>query len=164
MKEQFKTIHDNVFETPKWLFDSLNKEFDFKVDLACTKSNSKCDIGLYEEDVDSLEVDWHALSDGWMWLNPPYSPIKPWIEKAQSESRKGAKIVCLIPPIITTRYFSKIPPAQIRFIVGRVNFYRNGIEQVGNTSDSCIVIYSPPIKPDIVYVNRDDIKKSATNT
>lgn len=153
-KEQFKTIYDNEFHTPQWLFDALNMEFNFQVDLACTEQNKKCPVGL----TDSLNQPWRELSDGWMWLNPPYSPLKPWIEKAQSESLKGAKIVMLCPPLISSRYFSKVPPAQIRFILGRISFVRDGKEMPGNSADSCLLIYGPPVKPDIVYIERDSLK------
>ncbi len=157
-KEQFVTMHGNSYETPQWLFDGLNKEFNFTLDLACTEENKKCPHGLTFPEYDSLKMDWHKLTDGWMWLNPPYSPLKPWIQKAQQESRKGAKIVVLCPPHVSTRYFSEIPPAQIRFILGRVPFVLNGEEQKGNTSDSCLLIYGPPVKPDIIYVERESLR------
>lgn len=153
MKEQFKTVHGNEFATPQWLFDAIDAEFNFTTDLACTPENQKCPKGLY----DSLNEEWHKR-DGWLWLNPPYSPLKPWIKKAQSEFLKGAKIVVLCPPIVSTRYFSEVPPAQIRFIVGRVPFVLNGEEMKSNTHDSCLLIYGPPVKPDIVYIERDKLR------
>ena len=156
MKEQFQTIHGNVIETPDWLYKRLDSEFDFQVDLACNRMNKKADVGLCFEDTDSLAVDWHTLTDGWMWLNPPYSPLKPWVEKCQREFLKGAKIVVLMPPILSTRYFSKVPPAQIRLMLGRVSFLKDGVEMKGNTTDSCIVVYGPPVKADVVYVTRDE--------
>ncbi|HXS60809.1 MAG TPA: DNA N-6-adenine-methyltransferase [Candidatus Sulfopaludibacter sp.] len=30
------------WRTPQWLFDELNKEFNFDIDLCATKENSKC--------------------------------------------------------------------------------------------------------------------------
>lgn len=158
MKEQFKSIHGNIFATPQWLFDTLNKEFNFAVDLACNEDNKKCPIGLTER-VDSLTVPWHRLSVGrWQWLNPPYSPIKPWIEKAQDEFQMGAKIVVLMPPIISTRYFSRVPPSEIRFIRGRIPFEKDGVAMKSNTQDSCLVIYGPPAISKISYVDREDFK------
>jgi hypothetical protein len=91
-------------------------------------------------------------------LNPPYSPLKPWIKKAQEESAKGARIVVLMPAIISTRYFSEVAPAQIRFIVGRVPFVRDGVEMPGNTKDNCLVIYGPPMRTDVVYIERDAMR------
>jgi DNA (cytosine-5)-methyltransferase 1 len=161
MKPQFKTLHGNIFETPRWLYNSLDKEFNFTHDLACLRENCKAPKGLYDGEVNSLEQDWHKL-DGWLWLNPPYSPLKPWIEKCQKESRLGAKIVALVPPHISTRYFSKTLPTEIRFILGRVPFYKDGVEMRGNTSDSVILVYGgPPAISKISYVERDSLRANA---
>lgn len=153
-KEAFKTIHGNDFSTPQWLFDSLDKEFDFILDLACSNENKKCDRGITQN---SLERSWHK-EDGWLWLNPPYSPLKPWIEKAQKEHVLGAKIVVLCPPIISTRYFSRVTPSEIRFILGRIPFILNGKEMKANTSDSMILIYGPAKQTKISYIEREDLK------
>lgn len=158
-KEIFKSIHGNIFETPNWLFNSLNKEFDFQWDLACETDNAKCKNMLNSENYDSLHEDWYTLSNGWLWLNPPYSPLKPWIIKSQEENKKGAKIVVLCPPIITTKYFSQWLPSEIRFIIGRVPFLMNGIEMKSNTNDSCLLIFDNKIRqPNIIYIQRDDLK------
>lgn len=162
MKEAFKNIHGNYFETPKWLFDSLNKEFNFTLDLACNADNSKC-VNFYDEKTNSLIQNWHETS-GWLWLNPPYSPLKPWIVKAQEENKKGAKIVVLCPPIITTRYFQNHLPSEIRFIVGRVPFILNGKEMKSNTNDSMLLIYDTQVRqPKITYIERDVFKSKEAN-
>ena len=160
MKKDFKSIYGTDYSTPQWLFDKLNNEFHFECDLACNKENVKCESGLFVEECDSLAVDWHKLSSGWLWLNPPYSPLKAWITKCQDEFLKGAKIVALIPPIISTTYFQRVKPAQIRIITGRINFYRNKKQQSGNTRDSCLVIYGNPIKTDVIWINREDFKNN----
>ena len=153
-KEAFKNIHGNVFETPQWLFDSLNVEFDFQCDLACNSDNAKVSKCFTEKD-DSLTQNWHKI-DGWLWLNPPYSPLKPWIVKSQQENAKGAKIVVLCPPIITSRYFQNHLPSEIRFIVGRVPFLLNGVEMKSNTNDSCLLIYDTKVRqPKITYAERE---------
>lgn len=159
-KEAFKNIHGNIFETPQWLFDSLNAEFDFKFDLACNEENAKTP-NFFTEKHDSLKQDWHKI-DGWLWLNPPYSPLKPWIVKAQQENSKGARIVLLCPPIITSRYFQNWLPSEIRFIVGRVPFLLDGKELKSNTNDSCLLIYDSKVRqPLITYVDRDHCRKGA---
>jgi site-specific DNA-methyltransferase (adenine-specific) len=157
-KEAFKTIHGNIFETPQWLFDSLSDEFNFTHDLACNAGNAKCEKHFTEAD-DSLKQDWHKLN-GWLWLNPPYSPLKPWIKKTQIENSLGAKVVVLCPPVISTRYFSEWLPSEIRFIVGRIPFIKDGAEMKSNTNDSCLLIYDTKVRqPKITYVERDKFKK-----
>lgn len=155
-KEIFKSIHGNVYETPLSLFKNLNDEFNFIYDLACEANNAKCKKFLSSERVNSLKVNWSKLGEGWLWLNPPYSPLKPWIEKSQLENSRGAKIVVLCPPILSTRYFQKHLPSEIRFILGRVPYILDGVEMKANTHDSCLLIYDTKIRqPKITYIDRD---------
>lgn len=151
-KEMFKPIHGNIYETPDWLFRTLNEEFNFSYDLACSEDNTKCDH-YYTESQDSLLQHWHKL-DGWLWLNPPYSLLKRWIEKAQKENALGAKIVVLCPPILTTRYFKQRLPSEIRFIVGRIPFLLDKKEMKSNIHDSCLLIYDTTVRqPLINYID-----------
>lgn len=152
-------LSSNEFETPQHIFDYLNEEFDFQWDLACRKSNTKCINGLFVEEVNSLEEDWYKLSDGWLWCNPPYSPLRPWIEKAQQEFLKGAKIVMLVPPFLGSQYYSNVIPSEIRMIKGRIKFIgADGIPMKANTNDSCLLIFGPPVIPKLTYI---DIPKEA---
>jgi phage N-6-adenine-methyltransferase len=137
MKQEFVTMHGNEWETPSDLFKKIDREFKFTHDLACTEKNKKVSRGIY----DSMGVDWHTLGNGWMWLNPPYSPLKPWIQKAQQENKRGCRIVMLVPPIISTRYFSKWVPSEIRFLLGRVPFLKDGVPMKSNTKDSCLLVF-----------------------
>ena len=156
MKEAFKNIHGNIFETPQRLFDSLNNEFNFTTDLACNYENKKC-LQYYTEDQDSLTKDWHKL-DGWLFLNPPYSPLKPWIQKAQRENKLGAKIDVLFTQIISIKYFQDHLPSEIRFILGRVPFILNGKEMRSNTHDSSLLIYDTKVRqPKITYIKRESL-------
>lgn len=162
-KEAFKNIHGNVFETPQWLFDSINSEFNFTHDLACNEQNAKC-ANYFTEAQNGLAQAWHQLT-GWLWLNPPYSPLKPWIRKAQDENAKGARIVVLCPPIISTRYFKEHLPSEIRFITGRIPFLLDGVEMKSNTNDSCLLIYDTKVRqPRIGYVERDLLRKPKPTT
>lgn len=150
-------LSSNEFGTPQKVFDLFDDEFHFEWDLACRKSNTKCKKGLFVEDMDSLLVDWHQLSDGWLWCNPPYSPLKPWVVKAQKEFLKGAKIVMLIPPFLGSQYFSDVIPSEIRIIKGRVAFIgSDGVPMKSNTNDSCLLIFGPPVIPKFSYI---DIKQ-----
>lgn len=130
----------NYFETPDFIFSFYNKEYNFKHDLSASAHNKKCD-SYYSEDDDSLSQDWNKL-DGWLWLNPPYSPLKPWVQKAQKSYLLGAQIVMLIPPILNTVYFAQVKPTKIIFIVGRIPFLNpDKIPMKGNSHDSCLIIY-----------------------
>jgi len=138
---KIEPIHGNDYITPDFVFDYLNKEFNFELDAACSKKNCKTKMGLFVEKVNALELDWNC--SGWIWLNPPYKPLKPWVQKVQEEASQGRKIVVLIPPVILcSNYFSKYLPDEIRFIVGRIPFILDGESLHSNTRDSCLLIYN----------------------
>jgi DNA (cytosine-5)-methyltransferase 1 len=163
LAKQANSSITNEWATPQWLFNYFNKEFEFTHDLACTEKNKKCDIGLTEEMCPngSLAVDWHKLK-GWLWINPPYSPLMPWIKKAQKEHQLGAKIVMLIPPQSPSKYWSEVLPSEMRFIIGRIPFINEqGIEVKGNTRDSAVYIYGPRSQemPICSYLYRDKIRQ-----
>lgn len=62
--------------TPQWLFNMLNKEFNFELDVCATKQNSKCKRYFNQEE-DGLKWPW---VDNYF-CNPPYSNILPWAIK-----------------------------------------------------------------------------------
>lgn len=133
-------LHGNEYETPKDLFDKLNNEFNFIHDVACNSSNIKCSSGFTYPEYDALNTDWPL--GGWLWLNPPYKPLRPWIEKTQEQVLRGCKVVMLIPPVtLGCQYFSKVLPREMRFVRGRVKFLINGEPMKSNTRDSVVYIY-----------------------
>lgn len=114
--------NSDMWSTPQKLFNELNEEFNFSIDLAATRGNNKCEKFITDVE-DSLSVDWHVLN-GWLWLNPPYSNIKDWVKKCAEENLRGAKIVLLIPARTDTLYFHNYiyNKHEIRFIKGRLKF------------------------------------------
>jgi phage N-6-adenine-methyltransferase len=121
------------WETPQYLFDALNKEFNFGLDACATKENAKCPIYFSLEDkLDGLELSWHSMT-GTAWLNPPYGKdIAKWVKKAWEESTKMI-VVCLLPARTDTRWWhsyvwdrftNRANPSvkEIRFLKGRLKF------------------------------------------
>lgn len=159
-KIEFETIRGNHYETPDYIFNYFDRMFKFDYDLAASENNRKLDKYLSKED-DSLSYDWHTLTQRFMWLNPPYSPLKPWIQKAQKESKLGAKIVMLVPPILNTRYLAESLPSTIYFIVGRINFLLDGEVLKGNTKDNCVFVFDNKeqvTSPSTQWIFRDMMK------
>ena len=109
------------WETPQDLFDQLNKEFNFDLDVCATKENAKCER-YYTKDDNGLIQDW----SGNVWCNPPYGrEIGKWVSKAYLESHKGV-IVMLVPARTDTRWFHdwiyKCRSCEVRFLKGRLKF------------------------------------------
>ena len=129
------------WETPQWLFDLLDEEFDFELDVCATHENRKCSL-YYTKEIDAL-----AEGSGWLgvaWCNPPYGrEIRNWVKKAYEESVTGATVVLLIPARTDTAYYHDYiwPYAcEMRFIRGRLKF-------VGGSSaapfPSVVVVFRP---------------------
>ena len=113
-----KTIE---WETPQWLFDNLNAEFGFTVDVCATAENAKCKR-FYSLQNDGLSQNWRGET---VWCNPPYGrEMTKWIEKASEEAKKGARIVMLIPARTDTKAFHEhiYNRTEIRFLKGRLKF------------------------------------------
>lgn len=109
----------NEWSTPQDFFDTLDKEFNFNLDVCATKENAKCKDYYTKED-DGLIRSWH----GTVWCNPPYGrEIGKWVQRA---SEVGATVVMLIPARTDTRYFHDYiynkSDVEIRFLKGRLKF------------------------------------------
>lgn len=112
---------DMTWTTPIELFNKLNDEFHFTLDVCSTHYSYKCPKHFTPEE-DGLAQDW---SNDICWMNPPYGKeISVWLEKAYNESLRGAIVVALIPSRTDTRYWNDycMNAAEIRFIRGRLKF------------------------------------------
>jgi len=98
--------------TPAEVYDPLHAEFGF--------THDPCPIDWAPGDADGLSTEWGSCS----FVNPPYSKVALWIEKAHAEWKKGKTIVMLINSITDTIAFHKYiyGQAELRFLKGRVKF------------------------------------------
>lgn len=85
----------DCWQTPLWLFDALDIEFGFWLDSAASDKNALCAHWLTESD-DALNSDW--ISHGAIWNNPPYSNIRPWVEKAAKQCIQQRQTVVMLVP------------------------------------------------------------------
>lgn len=126
---------DDHWQTPQWLYDELDAEFQFDYD--------PCPI---QAEFDGLTLSWGRSN----FVNPPYNRIdKPkFIQKAYDEWRKGKTVVMLLPAATGTNQFHDLilPNAEVRFIRNRVAFVapdepRNAKATKKGKHDSMIVIF-----------------------
>ena len=107
------------WETPKDLFDALNAEFHFTVDVCANEQNRKV-RKFWTEEQDGLKQPWDSEV---VWCNPPYGrSVEQWVKKAAERSAKIA--VLLLPARTDTRWFHEYiyQKAEVRFLKGRVRF------------------------------------------
>lgn len=129
--------NSDEWATPQDLFDRLNDEFHFTVDVCATSENAKVSR-FFTKDQDGLKQDWTGET---VWCNPPYGrTVKAWIHKCFQHSVGGGTAVLLIPARTDTKWFHDYVygKAEIRFIKGRLHF--NG-SKWNAPFPSMIVIY-----------------------
>ena len=119
-----KNIHfsseTDDWATPQWLFDELNREFDFSLDPCSDGINNKCER-FFTKRENGLKQNWNGET---VFMNPPYgSAIAKWMKKAYLESCKGATVVCLVPSRTDTAWWHEYAmQGEIRFLRGRIKF------------------------------------------
>lgn len=126
------------WSTPQDLFDELDAEFGFELDVCADQANAKCERYFTEED-DGLAQDW----TGTCWMNPPYGEvIGDWVAKAKAAAEQGATVVCLVPARVDTSWWwDNCRYGEIRFLKGRVKF---GGAETSAPFPSAVVIFGRP--------------------
>lgn len=109
----------DLWETPQELFNELNKEFKFELDVCAVPENAKCK-DYFTPEQDGLMQKWKGIC----WMNPPYGRnIGNWVKKAYESSRGGVTTVCLLPSRTDTKWWHDYcMKGEIRFIKGRLKF------------------------------------------
>ena len=122
MNKALFTANRNDWETPKELFDSLDKEFHFTLDPCSTDENAKC-RKHYTIAEDGLSQDWTGET---VFCNPPYGrEAEAWIKKCFIHAATGGgTAVMLLPARTDTRAFHTYiyHRAEIRFLKGRIRY------------------------------------------
>lgn len=85
IREQLNT---DIWGTPQWVLERVRTVFGGPIDLdPCTQpSNPTQALQFYTEDDDGLRQEWK----GTVYMNPPYSTPKPWLEKLVKSYQSGA--------------------------------------------------------------------------
>lgn len=121
---------DSVDEriTPGKIYLPLWEEFGFTLDAAANAANRKTPR-FYDLETDGLKQRWAHER---VWCNPPYSDIRPWVEKAWAEHRAGCPLIAMLLPAnrCEQRWWQDLiepfrdgrGPLETRFYRSRFNF------------------------------------------
>lgn len=132
-----KTMYSSAsveWATPQDLFDRLNAQYQFTLDVCATPENAKCARYFTSE--------LNALLQGWgeerVWCNPPYGrEISHWVQRcANARGHTGGVAswvepkwipdlaVMLLPARTDTRWWHDyvIPYGRVEFVRGRLKF------------------------------------------
>lgn len=139
----------DLWRTPPALFASLDAEFCFQLDAAAAPHNALCRKFITAEK-NTLETPWadYLSIPGYVWLNPPYSDITPFVKKAAAESANQIGTVMLVPADTSVGWFKEAiqTASEVRFITaGRLAFINpvTGKPVSGNSKGSILIIWRP---------------------
>lgn len=171
----------NSWGSDQRVYNAMNKEFNFDLDAAASKDNSKCPffIGIEEN---ALLVDWSKMLNcqiKTVWINPPYGRgrIKDFMYKCIEQKGKGVTSVLLVPATLDAQWLPIQEISEIRIITGgRLTFLspcdytvkgkngkparliKKGEAVAGNTKGSMFVIFRPSKMPCTVrLIDRDEL-------
>lgn len=139
----------DLWRTPPALFASLDAEFCFQLDAAAAPHNALCRKFITAEQ-NTLETPWadYLSIPGYVWLNPPYSDITPFVKKSAAESVNQIGTVMLVPADTSVGWFKEAiqTASEVRFITaGRLAFINpvTGKPVSGNNKGSMLIIWRP---------------------
>ena len=149
---KFKGLYSSKewdYETPSWLFDSLKEIFNFTLDAAADKRNTKC-IKYIDEKTNALIVDWET--EGLWWLNPPWGrkykkysgyEIADWMSHALEQYEKGNEGVAIVSARTDTKWWHENVrrAGYVLFPKGRVAFLIDKTEKTQPNFPSALVIF-----------------------
>lgn len=134
-------------ETPKVFLDAVKQKIgikQFDCDLAASLANAVCPK-FYTEFQNALVQPW-TVGDGWNFLNPPFSRLAPWVQRAWEQEQLGAQTAVLVPAGVGSNWWKDWVhgKAHVLILNGRITF-------VGETDpypkDLCLLLYSRLLKP-----------------
>ena len=153
----------NSWGTPDYVFDYFDKRFDFTVDAAASEKNAK--VAVYW----NIDDDWFSacrielVMEGFTraWCNPPYSNIKPWIERARKDRAEGILTALLVPSTPDAGWWPDDANEYIFITNGRLAFIdpTTGKPKNGNAKGSVLIVFIPHAPTGVVkFLKRDEMK------
>lgn len=125
--------------TPPEIFNPLNEEFRFTLDVCATPQNAKCER-YYTEKQNGLYQPWHGER---VWMNPPYGrEIYAWTRQARAASAEV--IVGLLPASTDLAWWHEDVMGhakEVRYLRGRVRFLTDGPYRASGFFPSVIVVW-----------------------
>ena len=135
--------------TPDDLWQVVNAEFKFDIDVCARAGNAKCDNFIPPRDnALSEDVSWLDTMSHYgprvAWCNPGFARPLPWLEKAWREARKGGVVVVMGLAGCSTEWFDYCARncTEIRLLSPRVQFVAPpGIKQSSNARENALFVF-----------------------
>jgi site-specific DNA-methyltransferase (adenine-specific) len=133
------------WRTPRPLFNRLNREYNFTIDLASQLGNALLPR-YWTRAHNSLRRSWVGERGFW---NPPFGAIRVWLEYALEQADRGAYSVGIVPQNTETHWYHDLAIlADKHTFLGRVAYVPPpGVKASQPSFASMLVICGPTIKP-----------------
>ena len=147
------------WSTPDHVFQILDHEFGFDIDVCASKYNAKCKRYITEQD-DALSQAWCAtmspfdypetpvpIKNATVYCNPPYSSVEPWIAKAIEQAvLNNVTTVILTNYILDCKYYHQhlTHVSEIRLAMRRIQFVPpDGVKPSSNSKPQMLTVITP---------------------
>ena len=138
-------IERDEWETPKWLFNKLHKQFNFKYDCCASKENTKT------KDYSEIDFQDIGLVRSTAWMNPPFSKALEMFRHFFKVIKKGVAIYRC--DNMETKVWQQIilPNASWVFIPNKRIAYE-GMEGSGSRFPSALIGFNVPLIESLVGI------------
>lgn len=164
-------VEKDLWQTPRDLFNVLNREFDFQLDSCASKENTLCKY-FFSEENSALEnewnkPDWFSISTEIksVFINPPYSQTQAFINRAAQQAKlHNLTVVALVNANTDVNWFSNAVSTanEVRLITGRISFVKpDGTKGKGqNSKGQALIIWRGNCQTtcQITMINRRDLE------
>lgn len=129
------------WQTPDELWQGLNAEFQFDLDVAANADNAKV-LRFISKTMDGLTTPWDGQR---IWCNPPYKQIRPWVDKAVELAQSVGKCsVLLLPARVEQKWFRTVlcHSIELAFFNRRIQFTPpRGVSASSNREGSILAVF-----------------------
>lgn len=141
------------YATPDDFIKAVKKRYrisEFSHDFAADEFNTKASTFFSELDsaFDHSPKEWGNLTtQSWGWLNPPFSDITKWANRANEAANCfGAQILMLVPASVGSNWFARYVHQRfnVSFLNGRIHFDPNN-PTWGYPKDCMLIEFKRPI-------------------
>lgn len=148
------------WSTPQYVVDIMAMGYGpFDLDPCCRAETAKAPAYFTKAD-NGLALPWH----GRVWVNPPYSKPRVWIQKAVDSVKAGecSRVVMLLPCSTDTTWFHDLvlPHADVTFMRGRVRFLGWKGTPIGSPKSGTMIAVFPKRATSIVLNGRRKARKA----
>ena len=142
------------YRTPENFIQAVKQRLgiqEFAIDFAADRFNSQA-LLFWDERIDALQQSVTAWArqckNGWGWLNPSYTDIKPWAACCMETAALGGSLAFLVPAAVGSNWFRDYVDhnAYVLLLNGRLAFMPDKPTWL-YPKDCILCLYSPTVEP-----------------